>query len=189
MKPIGLASHMASIGLAIAIVMLFVRPTFSDIGDLQTEVQEYSLERERVTQTNQVLAARVSDLESIAINDRSRLTTYIPTLLDEVAVLRDIEVITRIAGVEYTTIEYNGELTDDSEEARLTQTADSPVAQEFAISVVGSYGRLKDFFSMLEQNEYPLQIYTLNISSLDGGFLLADATVVTYITSSALDQE
>jgi hypothetical protein len=189
MKPIGLISQIFVIGLAIAVVALYVRPTFAEIGDIQNKVQEFSSERERVTETNKVLAARVFELESIAVNDRNRLSKYLPQLLDEVAVLRDIEIIAQNSGVSYSTIQHNGERIDNSEETRLLQTVDLPVQQEFTITVEGSYSTLKDFLSILEQNEYPLQVHTLQIRALDGGLLSADATVVTYITNVGLEVE
>jgi hypothetical protein len=189
MKPIGLISQIFVIGLAIAIVVLYVRPAFAEIGVIQNKIQEFSLAREQVTETNSVLAARVSELESITVNDRNRLATYMPQLLDEVAVLRDIEIIAQNSAVNYSAIQHNGERIDDSEDARLLETVDLPVQQEFFITVEGGYSTLKDFFSMLEQNEYPLQVHALQISALDGGFLSADVTVVTYITNVGLEAE
>jgi len=183
MKPIGLISQIAAIALAVAIVTFFVRPTFAEIGQLQDEVQEYSGERERVTETNRILANQVSELESVSVDDRERLATYLPVLLDEVSVLRDIQIIADISGINYSAIQYNGPLVDTSENARLSQLSDQPVGEEFTITVEGTYSRIKDFFSLLEQNEYPLQIYTLEVSSLDGGFLAADVSIVTYIMS------
>ncbi len=189
MKPLGLISQIGAIGLAIAIVSLVVRPTFAEIGELQTQVQEYTVERERVTETNRILAARVSELESVSVNDRERLATYMPALLDEVAVLRDIEIIAQNAGVNYTVIQYNGKKIDSSPAARLSQTDEAPLGHEFAVSVDGSYNRLKDFFSMLEQNEYPLQIYTLEVTGADGVSLSVDAVIVTYVTSTGIEIE
>jgi hypothetical protein len=187
MKPIGLISQIFVIGLAVAIVALYVRPTFAEIGDIQNKVQEFSLERERVAETNRVLDTRVSELVSITDNDRSRLSTYMPQLLDEVAVLR--EIIAQNSGVNYSEIQHNGQRTDDNEETDLLQTAEPPTQQEFTITAQGSYSILKDFFSMLEQNEYPLQVYALQISALEGGLLSANTTVVTYITNVDLEVE
>jgi hypothetical protein len=189
MKPIGLITQIFVIGLAIAIVALYVRPTFAEIGDIQNKVQEFSLERERVTETNSVLAAYVLDLQSVTVNDRNRLSTYMPQLLDEVAVLRDIENIAQNSGVNYSEIQYTGERIDDSEESRLLEVVNLPQQHEFTIVVQGGYSMLKNFFSMLEQNEYPLQVYSLQINALDGDFLSADVTVVTYITTVDLESE
>lgn len=188
MKPLGLISQIIAIGLAVGIVVFFVRPTFTEIGDLQTEVQQYAVERERVTETNRDLATRVAELESVAVADRARLATYLPTFIDEVAVLRDIEIIAQNAGVNYTTLQYNGELIDTSDEARLGTVSESSVQHEFNLTIEGSYSRLKDFFSLLEQNQYPLQVYMLDISALDGGFLLAEASIITYTTTTMDDE-
>jgi hypothetical protein len=189
MKPIGLISQIFVIGFAVAIVALYVRPTFAEIGDIQNKTQEFLLERERVTETNKVLAAHVLELQSITVNERNRLSTYMPQLLDEVAVLRDIEIIAQNSDVNYREIQYTGERIDNSAEARLLQDVDLLQQQEFTIVVQGSYSMLKDFFSLLEQNEYPLQVHELQISALDDGFLSADATVVTYVTNVGFEAE
>jgi hypothetical protein len=189
MKPLGLISQIAVVGLAVAIVTLFIRPNFTEIGELQSEVQEFSIERERVTETNRVLASRVSELESIAVSDRDRLSTYLPVLLDEVAVLRDIEIIAKSAGVDYTGIKYSGEVVDSSAEARLSQSDEQPVQQGFSVTAIGNYSQLKDFLSMLEQNAYPLQVYSLKVALLDGGFLSAEIALVTYIAKASSETE
>jgi hypothetical protein len=183
MKPLGLISQMVAIGLAVAIVAFFVRPIFIEIGDTQTEIQKYVAERVRVTETNQTLAARVSEVEAISTNDRLRLMTYVPPLLDKVAVLRDIEIIAKNAEVNYSAIQYNGELIDTSDEARLSQIEAAPISHNFSITVDGRYNSIKNFFSLLEQNKYPLQVYSLEIRPQDAGFLTADMTIVTYITN------
>lgn len=184
MKPLGLISQISAIGLAISIVALFVRPTLADIGNVQTEIQEYQAARERVMETNQALASHVAEMESVNLEDRTRLSTYMPALLDEVAVLRDIEIIAQNADVNYSGIQYNGILVDSSEETRLSQSNLAPVAQEFSIVVDGNYGKIKDFFSLLEQNHYPLQIHALKMGVREADFLSAEVSVVTYVADS-----
>jgi len=182
MKPLSLIVQIVVICLATAIVIFFVRPTFFDIGMIQNEIQQYAQERERVDETNANLAGLVSELESVSTSNRTRLVTYLPNSLDEVAVLRDIEIMAESTGVNYTVIEYVGELLDTSEEARMSVTESNTVAHEFSLSVEGTYQRLKDFLSLLEQNQYPLQVQTLRFSSTEGGFLLLEATVITQVS-------
>lgn len=182
MKPLGLLSQIFAIGLAIAIVVLFVRPTFAEIGSVQNDIEQYSQERARVTDTNAILAAKVSQVESISVDDRLRLATYLPSALDEIAVLRDLEIIADNAGVTYTTITYVGEQENEETEIDLDTDESKVIPHEFSIIVNGTYERIKDFLSLLEQNHYPLQVHNLQFSTLEGGFLSADAVVVTYIT-------
>jgi len=185
MKPLGLISQIAAIGLAIAIVVFFVLPNFTTVGEVQNEIEQYAQERERVTETNANLAALVSELEAVSVIDRTRLATYIPNLLDEVAVLRDLEIITEIAGVRYNDIQYVGETVADGQQATISNELQTEVAHDFQISVEGTYNQIKDFFSLLEQNHYPLQTSALDMTVREGGFLQADATIVTYVTNSS----
>jgi|AntAceMinimDraft_13_1070369.scaffolds.fasta_scaffold16062_2 hypothetical protein len=185
MKPLGLISQIIAIGTSVAIVFLFVQPTFIDTGLLQNEIQQYAQERERVTETNATLASRVSELEAVSVADRTRLITYMPTFLDEVAVLRDLEIIAELAGVNYTTIKYNGESVDNSEKARMLTESNGATAHEFDVAIEGTYARVKDFLSLLEQNQYPLQVQVLTMGALEGGFLQVEATLATYVNTPA----
>ena len=184
MKPTGVLFQFVAIGIAVAIALLFVRPTFNETGMIQNDTLEYAKAREQVAETNQTLAALVAKLDSVSVLDSQRLATYIPTQLDEIFVLRDLENIVEVAGVAFTAIEYSGEWTDDSEEARMGQQDMLPAGHQFDIQITGSYNRIKDFLSLLEQNQYPLHAYSLGLSTLEGGFLQADITVVTFADSS-----
>jgi len=180
MKPSGVLFQFVAIGIAIAIVMFFVRPTFNETGVIQNDIQQYATARAQVSETNQILSSRVSELNAVSIPDRRSLATYMPTQLDEIAVLRDLENIVDVAGVVFTALEFSGEWTDDSQEARLGQQELLPIGYSFDLQITGSYNRIKDFMSLLEQNNYPLHVYSLDISTLEGGFLQANVTVVTY---------
>ena len=185
MKPLGLISQIIAIGISVAIVLLYVQPTFIDTGLLQNDIQQYADERERVTETNATLASRVSELEAVSVANRTRLITYMPNFLDEVAVLRDLEIITELAGVKYTNIDYNGASIDISEEARMQTEVRGATAHGFNVAVEGTYARIKDFLSLLEQNQYPLQVQVLSIGALEGGFLRAETTLATYANEPA----
>ena len=185
MKPLGLLSQIGAIGLAIAIIVFFVRPTFAEITETQNDILEYKVARERVTETNSALASRVSQLESVSINDRNRLATYMPVLLDELAVLRDVQIIADNSGINYTIIKSNGQLVDTSDAARLGDTESTLISHEFVVTATGSYDRIKDFLSLLEQNQYPLQVYRLELSAIEAGFLAADFVIVTYTNGSS----
>jgi hypothetical protein len=108
-----------------------------------------------------------------------------PTFLDEVAVLRDLEIIAELAGVNYTTIKYNGESVDNSEKARMLTESNGATAHEFDVAIEGTYARVKDFLSLLEQNQYPLQVQVLTMGALEGGFLQVEATLATYVNTPA----
>jgi hypothetical protein len=195
MKPLGLVSQILSIGLAVLITVFYTKPEFTEISQIQSQIKNYNLERQRADDTNQKLAMLVSKMESVPVSDRTRLATYMPQILDEVSVLRDIQFIVSDAGVTYKTLKYNGIVADNSEKARLSQdeTNTNIEPHEFTVSVDGEYDQLKDFFSMLEQNKYPLQVYKLSLTASDenesGGYLAAEASLVTYTTEVDTETE
>lgn len=181
MKPLGLVSQILAIVLAVAIAFLFVRPTFNEIGALQTDIEQYKTERQRVAQINQSLANKVATLQSIPNSEVERITRYMPSFIDEVAVLRDIEIIASAAGVTYNSIDFESIFTVADAQDQSRSNAQEPVLYSFAVSVEGSYERIKAFLSFLEQNHYPLQVYAVTMSEVEGGLMQLDATVVTYI--------
>lgn len=182
MKPLGLVSQIFAMLLAIAIAFLFVRPTFNEIGQLQTDLQNYTNERQRVTEINQTLANKVAILESVSQNDIERITTYIPSFLDEVKVLRDLQSIADNAGVIFSAIKFDGKFSTNANNDQVVNVQPSEVVPySFTVSVEGNYSNIKTFLSFLEQNEYPLQVYGAALASTEGDFMMLEATIITYV--------
>lgn len=181
MKPLGFVSQILAIVLAVAIAFLFVRPTFNEIGAIQTDTEEYKTERQRVAQINQTLANKVATLESIPASDMARIEQYMPSFIDEVEVLRDLEIISDAAGVTYINIDFGEEFTSGDEQNERRSNGQELTLYSFSVSVEGTYDRIKTFLSFLEQNHYPLQVYEANLSALEGNLMQLDATVVTYV--------
>lgn len=177
MKSLGLISQVLTIGLSIAIALLYIRPTFDDIGQIQTEINEYQTQREKIEKVNAELAAHVANLSSINPADIQRLTTYMPRFVDEVGVMRDLQFVVEQSGLIFKNVGYGGSGQRRGQAAR--EKLD-PVQHQFSIVAEGTYSQVKDLFSLLEQNEYPLEVHTANIQPLEGGFLSVDLTIVTY---------
>ena len=180
MRATGLLFQFFAIGFAVAIAVLFVQPRLAAVEATQNEIQQFADARTQVAATNATLNNLVSTVESVSLADRRRLNTYLPTVFDEVAVMRDIENIVTTSGVVYTEISYDGKVVDNSDQARLGLTEQTLVTHGFTIQVTGAYNRIKDFLSLLEQHQYPLHAHSLSISVLDGGFLQAGLQVYTY---------
>ena len=182
MKPLGLVSQILALVLAVAIAFLFVRPTFSEIGALQTDIQNYKTERQRVVEINQLLASKVAILEGVSPDNVDRITTYMPSYVDEVKVLRDLQSIADSSGVIYSAIQFDKQFgSQSSVDQDLNGGASEPVPYSFTVGVEGNYSNIKSFLSALEQNHYPLQIYNADLSSTEGDFMLLTTTIVTYV--------
>lgn len=179
MIPKGLFTQIAMIIIAIAIIITYVQPAFGEIGGVQDNIEIYAKERMKVESVNMQLSSLLSKINSVSNEDRRQLLTYLPDVVDEIAVPRDLVLITREAGILYKSSSYVGvsdvtNLTDSEKELNL------PKAYTFNLSVEGTYSQLKNLFNLMEQNNYPLEVHAISVKKIDGGFLQAEIELVTY---------
>ncbi len=179
MIPNGLFTQIAMMAVSVGIIFTYVQPTFVDIGAVQDEIAIYQVERQKVAEVNTRLSSLIQQLNSISAVDQRALLTYIPDTVDSIAVPRDLKFIAEESGVFFKQATYEGIVTDNV----FTDAVDDisiPEAHRFNLSVDGTYGQIKNLLRLLEQNNYPLEIRTLDIGQVDGGFLSAEVGIVTY---------
>lgn len=179
MIPKGLFAQIAMVGLSIAIIVTYVQPAFSNIGEVQDDISVYQEEREKVVSVNSQLSSLLSRLESVSASDYRSLNTYLPNEVDPIAVPRDLALITFAAGVIYNNASFASALDQNSRDDEDNETQ-PPQAYMFNLSVEGTYPQLKNLFRLLEQNEYPLEVREVSIERSEGSFLSADISIVTY---------
>lgn len=179
MIPKGLFAQIAMVGLSIAIIVTYVQPAFSNIGEVQDDISVYQEEREKVVSVNSQLSSLLSRLESVSASDYRSLNTYLPNEVDPIAVPRDLALITFAAGVIYNNASFASALDQNSRDDADNETQ-PPQAYMFNLSVEGTYPQLKNLFRLLEQNEYPLEVREVSIERSEGSFLSADISIVTY---------
>lgn len=164
-------------GLALAITFTYVKPTFAEIGVIQDSISHYKTEYNKISEVNKKLADLVNKANSIPANDQRALLIYMPETLDDIAVSRDIYNISSISGVFMSDIKYSKDTKTDAltEESKLL-----PVKHIFSTNVTGSYDEIKSFLLLLEQNNYPLEVHNLTISSSEDDILITELQIVTY---------
>jgi len=179
--PRGFFSQVALIILSIMIIATYVKPKMDAIKSLQDSILIYKQEEQKVTDVNQKLAQFKSKIDNISDDDRHRLLAYMPNSVDTIAVPRDIEAITQKQGAILKSVKFIGVLKDPIGVAgKGTNTLDTPDAQQFSVTVVGSYSQLKGVFNSFEQNAYPLEVQEVHIVQQEGGFLQADIKMTVY---------
>lgn len=185
MIPNGLFTQVGMIILSLGIFFTYVQPTFQDISGVQDDIAVYQTKIGNVAEVNKKLDSLVERLESASAEDRSRLLTYMPDAVDEIAVPRDLFLIANQAGVLYVKSSYLSEFSETvSPDDELRE--DLPQPHQVDLAVEGTYSQIKNLVSLLEQNNYPLEIYNLDIDRLEGGFLGANFTIRTYSYKSPL---
>ena len=179
----GLLTQIGMVAISIGIIFTYVEPTFSVIKETQDTVVLYQEEQAKVSAVNEQLRTLVSKMENVSDEDTERLEPYIPNTVDVIEVPRDLMLITKQSGASYVDAKSLGDGRKSSSRSRRdtqASTANEPKQYSFSLSVEGTYLQLKTLFSLLEQNKYPLEVQSVDITSNEGGFLGAELTLATY---------
>jgi len=165
-------------GIAVALLVIYVQPTFVEIGKTQETIQKYKKEYENITKVNNRLASLVSDAESISISDQTAMHTYLPNEVDDIIVSKDLFEISEFSGIHISSIAVKGSSSNSAQE--LQEDPNAPTKHIFGIDISGSYLDIKYFLSLLEQNNYPLEVHNISIRSIGDDLLAAELEIVTY---------
>jgi hypothetical protein len=191
MNPLGLFSQVLAVAMAISIGYFYVQPTIDEIGTVQDDIATYAAERVKIESINSQLAVQLAAFESISRADKVRLATYMPRTMDDIAIMRDVSFIVEQAGVTNTELSYDG--LKQSEKAVFSQTSsqsdfgDQPAtAHSFKVGIQGTYTEIKAFLQLVEQNEYPLEVHELSITTDETELLSANMQLVTYVDELVL---
>lgn len=168
---------------SIVIIMTFVRPMFGQIAATQAEVTRYQTAVAQAGEINSVLQGLVAEEQRLAGSELQRLETYLPTEIDPVVVMRDIEAMFAAADVTITRLEigaegieieeaaypYTLEATVDRAGTGLADTERAPALtrQPFTVRFTAAYEDLKEILASMEANAYPLEVQLLEFG--DGG--------------------
>jgi len=155
-------------GIAFALVIIYIEPTFKNIGEVQSQIERYQEEIEKITNTNAKLKGLVSQIESIPEANQRALLIYMPDKVDKIAVSRDIFNLAEAAG-----LLVEGIKADDKKKTNQIQEVTSlankhltpPVPNKFTVNLKGRYSDLKNFLHSLEKSNYPLEVTNLEVSS------------------------
>jgi hypothetical protein len=121
----------------------------------------------------------VERANSISQRDKTLLRTYLPDTIDEVLVLKHLSAIAAAVEVDLSELSYEGEERSDRRNSD-TSTTDLPYAHTFSVGFVSTYESLKSFLTLLEQNNYPLDVYSASINPSEGGLLDVSLQLSTY---------
>ncbi len=176
----GLFSQIIIILLAAGIAFSYIKPTFDDIGKMQDDITTFKTERQKVDNVNNKLSELIDRLNGVPEAEQRKLLTYIPDEVDEIAVPRVLQIIAKQSGVLFTNVTYGGVDQKSMLSNQENAASNYPVPHTLTVAVEGTYQQIKSMITMLEENEYPLEVSLLDITVLKDSFLAADMTIVTY---------
>ncbi len=175
-------------GVAIAIILTYIQPTFSGISARQDEIAKTQEEFDRVKTVNAKLAEVYAQLGAIPQSYRSALLTYLPDKVDEIKVLKELSEITLRSEVLVTELSYESQTDSRTQTSRSSrgaaarQSTDTTVSDPhtFNLGFTGSYEQVKETLALIEKNNYPLTVKTLTLSPAETGLIDVSLALETY---------
>ena len=201
MIPSGLFAQITLILLSVGIIFTYVRPTFTELSETQDQIAVYQEERGKVESVNQTLKQKLATIDTVGQEDTLRLRTYMPNHVDPLAVMRDVELITEQSGVSLKDIIDNGPVessekktskfvrSGEQNETVTPAVSATPYPYAFTVFVQGSYNQLKILLDLLETNNYPLEVRSLEVNAGEGGFLDATLELYTYAHQPPVEED
>lgn len=167
-------SSLVVITAALLLVIFYVRPTLTTIGELQDQIFVYKDNADKVTEVNNRLQELRGEIRSLRQSDVVALETYLPTQTDVLQVMYDVENVANTTGMTVTEInsaedgdraraqpvDYEN-LGLSEEEIRVFETMQTVHSDEVQVSVVGTYENFKRFLAAIAVNNYPLEVVSL----------------------------
>lgn len=175
-----LITQLATFGLSLVIVFTFILPTLDQIQLHEAELKKLQEEATQVNSVKTLLDELVQKRNSVSDNDRRRLNTYLPTSIDQVKVLRDLEYLASTQGQNFRLTSIQAAESAARNNATEAESEIDVRSHGFSLGFITTFDQLRSFLSVLERNHYPLAIQDIKISTTEGGFLNVDLSLITY---------
>jgi len=152
---------------SVTIIVTYIRPAFADIALIQDDIARYNNTVSKASELNAALQDLVSTERSISPQELRSLQTYLPSQINDVLIMRDIQNIFKSINVPISTLTSvstnafqstvpmvegaTGRMVPD-------QSTPSMIFRDFQLSFFGTYDHLKIIMQGLEINAYPLEV-------------------------------
>lgn len=162
-------SHIVLIVIAVAIGILFIKPTVQKIGEVEDKTALYKEEAQKVSEVNQLLAQKLSVVDSVTPADKDSLLRYLPDEIDDISVMKDIVAIFTRNAVDVSDIKY--QIGDAPSPDDATVLEKNVVSHNFAVTAIITYDQMVSVLRALEVNNYLLQVSSIKLVPDDIGQL------------------
>ena len=149
---------------SVTIITTYIRPAFADIADIQDDIARYENTVAKASQLNAELQNLAATERSISAQENKALVTYLPSEIDDVLIMRDIQNIFKLVNIPMTSL---GSVSSNSYQAggaiiegRGTDASGMPalIFRDFQLSFFGTFDQMKLIMQGIEQNAYPLEV-------------------------------
>lgn len=152
--------------LSVAVIVMYIKPELTAIKAKQDDTFAYKDASAKIGDLNSQLNALVSKSNSFSSSNISALETYLPSAVDSVVVMSDITAMVENSGSKLISLTATDvvQVSDTRALADPSQKVDPVVPADFALTMEGTYDQLKQALRSFEQNNYPLEIVSLDFS-------------------------
>jgi len=172
--------------LAGAIFILYIEPTMQSFRATEDKIAVYTNELNRVKEVTNLVSSHIANIDTLPVTGRQALEVYLPTTIDEIAVMRDLQTIVEGLEMEIETLEFTGgaDMADGTEGVPASENTATkyPGLQTatFALSLSTSYDGVKSLLRALEMNAYQLNITAASLTPNEAGEISVVLTIETY---------
>lgn len=165
-----LITQLALIAISLIIMFVFVKPMFSDIGITQDQLRQYSDTIAKASEFNGLLQQLVAKRDSISSSEMEALDTFIPSHIDQLKTMNEIQTIFDSGKVTITSLTAQDEVIPNSNVSsqggsEVVSPDNSINYQDFSITFTGSYQQMKDILAMIESDATLLEVEQLSFGA------------------------
>ena len=171
--------------VSVIIIFTYIRPTYGNLQMTQQEVSEYRDALENADAFNSELQSLVTRANSFTTTEINDLERYLPTEVDAISVMRDINLIAERNFLELTGLSAN-DLVEGAQAGASGQGQDAGVqlpidTVSFEVALSGSYENFKLLLQDFERNAYPLTVADMSVTpNAETGLYEFGLTLETY---------
>lgn len=173
-------AQVGMIGAALFIIFTVIAPKLEDIKASEDQTAQYKAAVDNAAAYNSQLAQLVSQKNSFTQGQLEDLEAYMPTDVDEIQVMADLQTIALQAGLRVEGIALAEDSDTDQQQSYDQFEYDEfgepvPVSREqvehtdFLITARGVYSNIKRFLEYVEFNKYQLEIVDLAFNKASEG--------------------
>ncbi len=184
--------HMVMIVIAGAIGYLYIFPTIGKIRQNQDMAVVFDTEVTKVSAVNAQLQQKLVAINSIPLEDKQKLVTYMPDTLDDISFLRTMEAILIASGIEPSALKFGSGKNEDgsqdssggASEESTTATDNRTVQSDVSVSFETTESALFSFFDAVEQSAVPFVIKEMTLAPSEKGGITAELVYTVHALAS-----
>lgn len=180
MNKFSLITQIGMILVSSTIVVMYIQPKISTIRETQDAITNYERETQNVSQINETLKTKISEIEAIAPQDVAALNRFLPNQVDEISVLKDLSTIISSQSILPFDVVYNGNTVGKTAETGTPSEYGDVSEYYFSATFETSYNQLKNLLGIIETNAYLLQITNLKITDSGSGQLKVSMSITAF---------